>query len=141
MVRTLLSSGFQFHSTDVELVRYYLRRKALGKKLHLKAIVELDIEDLPPMSAFNSGDLKYHFCYSVENIYGFEARVNRTTTFGYWKTTGKDMLVKYNDETVEMIKTLVFTNVKLHEGRGPTAWCKSTDSRKRVWLTSRMSFV
>lgn len=40
--------------------------------------------------------------------------MNRATEFGYWKTTGKDRPVHYNDEVVGMIKTLIY-----HTGRPP----------------------
>lgn len=48
----MLSPGFRFHPTDVELVMYWLKRKILGKKLQLEAISEVDIcaydpEELP----------------------------------------------------------------------------------------------
>lgn len=40
--------------------------------------------------------------------------MKRSTECGYWKSTGKDRLVSYNDRTVAMVKTLVF-----HKGNAP----------------------
>lgn len=48
MARTSLPPGFRFHPTDVELVMYYLKRKALGKKFHFEAIAELNIYKFGP---------------------------------------------------------------------------------------------
>ena len=43
MGKSFLAPGFRFHPTDVELVKYYLKRKILGKKLLVEAIAEVDI--------------------------------------------------------------------------------------------------
>ncbi|KAF5743498.1 hypothetical protein HS088_TW08G00082 [Tripterygium wilfordii] len=114
-----LPPGFRFHPTDVELVKYYLKRKVLGKKLHFKAIAEVDIYkfapwDLPDKSPMRYGDLKWYFFCPSEKKYASGARFNRSTEFGYWKTTGRDRPVHYNSELVGMIKTLVF-----HRGKAP----------------------
>lgn len=119
MGKTLLSPGFRFHPTDVELVKYYLKRKILGRKFHFEAISEVEIYkyapwDLPDKSCLQSKDLKWYFFCPREKKYASGARMNRATEFGYWKTTGKDRPVNYNGEVVGMIKTLVF-----HRGRAP----------------------
>ena len=119
MGKNWLSPGFRFHPTDVELVKYYLKRKVLGKKLPFNAIAEVDIYkyapwDLPDMSCLKTGDLKWFFYCPIEKKYARGARLNRATEYGYWKTTGKDRSVKYNEEVVAMIKTLVF-----HRGKAP----------------------
>ncbi|KAL0672446.1 hypothetical protein Bca4012_000426 [Brassica carinata] len=119
MGKTQLAPGFRFHPTDVELVRYYLKRKVLGKKLLVDAIVELDIykfepSDLPDKSYIKSGDLKWHFFCPREKKYATGVRANRATECGYWKTTGKDRAVLCNDEVVGKIKTLVY-----HVGKSP----------------------
>ncbi|XWS44729.1 hypothetical protein CRYUN_Cryun15aG0072500 [Craigia yunnanensis] len=119
MGKNWLSPGFRFHPTDVELVKYYLKRKVLGKKLFFNAIAEVDIYkyapwDLPDMSCLKTGDLKWFFYCPLEKKHARGARLNRATEYGYWKTTGKDRPVKYNEEVVGMIKTLVF-----HRGKAP----------------------
>lgn len=119
MAKTSLPPGFRFHPTDVELIKYYLKRKVMGRKLQFEAIAEVDIYkyapwDLPDKSCLRSGDLKWYFFCPREKKYANGARMNRATEFGYWKTTGKDRPVQYNNEVVGMIKTLVF-----HRGKAP----------------------
>lgn len=65
-------------------------------------------------SCLQSGDLKWYFFCPREKKYASGSRMNRATEFGYWKTTGKDRPVHYNDEVVGMIKTLIY-----HTGRPP----------------------
>lgn len=48
MGKTNLAPGFRFHPTDVELVRYYLKRKVMGKKFQVDAIAEIDIYKFEP---------------------------------------------------------------------------------------------
>ncbi|KAF8052975.1 hypothetical protein N665_1482s0006 [Sinapis alba] len=119
MGKTQLAPGFRFHPTDVELVRYYLKRKVLGKKLLVDAIAELDIykfepSDLPDKSSIKSGDLKWHFFCPREKKYSTGVRANRATACGYWKTTGKERDVLCNGEVAGKIKTLVY-----HFGKSP----------------------
>ncbi|KAE8665993.1 NAC domain-containing protein 53 [Hibiscus syriacus] len=111
--------GFRFHPTDVELIMYYLKRKILCKKLSVNPIAEVEIYkyapwDLPDKSCLKTGDLKWHFYCPMAKKYSRGDRVNRASAYGYWKATGKDRAVKYNDEVVGMIKTLVF-----HQGKAP----------------------
>jgi len=119
MGKTQLAPGFRFHPTDVELVRYYLKRKVMGKKLLVDAIAEVDIykfepSDLPDMSFIRSGDLKWHFFCPREKKYSTGVRANRATECGYWKTTGKERPVLCDAEVVGKIKTLVY-----HFGKSP----------------------
>ncbi|KAM7517905.1 hypothetical protein LguiB_016867 [Lonicera macranthoides] len=125
MARASLPPGFRFHPTDVELVMYYLKRKIMGKKLQFEAISELNIYkycpwDLKDKSCLRSKDLEWFFFCPRERKYASGARTNRATESGYWKTTGKDRRVIYNDRDVGMVKTLVF-----HLGHAPQG--KRTD--------------
>ncbi|KAG9457277.1 hypothetical protein H6P81_001785 [Aristolochia fimbriata] len=119
MGKNTLPPGFRFHPTDVELVRYYLRRKVMGKSLRVDAIAVVDIYkfppwDLPEKSCLRSKDLQWYFFCPRDRKYAIGPRTNRATETGYWKTTGKDRSIFYNSKTVGMKKTLVF-----HEGRAP----------------------
>ncbi|GKV21661.1 hypothetical protein SLEP1_g31618 [Rubroshorea leprosula] len=119
MGKMSLPPGFRFYPTDVELIKYYLKRKVMGKKICFESIAELDIYkhapwDLPDKSCLRTGDLKWYFFCPVEKKYRRGARSNRATESGYWKTTGKDRPVLYYQEVAGMIKTLVF-----HTGKAP----------------------
>ncbi|KAI4345093.1 hypothetical protein L6164_012256 [Bauhinia variegata] len=64
MAKTKLVPGFRFHPTDVELVKYYLKRKVMGKKFSVDVIAEVDIYkyvpwDLPDKSILRTGDLEW----------------------------------------------------------------------------------
>lgn len=43
-----LIPGFRFHPTGVELIKYFLKRKVMGKKFHADVIAELDIYKYAP---------------------------------------------------------------------------------------------
>ena len=45
---TKLIPGFRFHPTDVELFKYYLKRKVMGKRFHMDVIAEVDIYKYAP---------------------------------------------------------------------------------------------
>ncbi|PQP95553.1 NAC domain-containing protein 82-like [Prunus yedoensis var. nudiflora] len=114
-----LPPGFRFSPTDVELVRYYLKRKVMGKRLHFNFIAEVDIHkyapwDLPEKSGWQSGDLKWYFFCPTARKYPTGVRVQRGTDCGYWKSTGKDRSVLYNGEVSGWKKILIF-----HKGRSP----------------------
>ncbi|KAK1436075.1 hypothetical protein QVD17_01850 [Tagetes erecta] len=126
MTRTSLIPGFRFHPTDVELVMFYLKRKLLGKKIKVNAVAEVNIYDyspwdLPDKSSLKSGDLEWYFFCPKSKKYSNGSRSNRATEKGFWKATGKDRIVKYNERNVATIKTLVFHLG--HAGKGKrTDW-------------------
>ncbi|KAK4348877.1 hypothetical protein RND71_031632 [Anisodus tanguticus] len=114
-----LPPGFRFHPTDVELIMYYLKRKIMGKKILFEAISELNIYkfspwDLPEKCCYKSKDLEWYFFCPRERKYASGSRMNRATETGYWKTTGKDRPVLYDEKIVGSVKTLVF-----HQGNAP----------------------
>lgn len=114
-----LPPGFRFHPTDVELVMYYLKRKVIGKKLHLEVISEINIHnfapwDLPDKACLKGKDLEWFFFCPREKKYASGFRVKRATDNGYWKITGRDRNVFYNNKIVGTVKTLVF-----HTGHAP----------------------
>ncbi|KEH19942.1 plant NAC domain protein [Medicago truncatula] len=114
-----LVPGFRFSPTGVELIKYFLKRKVMGKKFLNDVIAELDIYkyapwDLPDLSYLQNGDLEWYFFCPIEKKYGNGSRMNRATEIGFWKATGKDRAVQQNNQTVGMIKTLIF-----HTGKAP----------------------
>ncbi|XP_057497041.1 NAC domain-containing protein 82-like [Actinidia eriantha] len=119
MARPSLPPGFRFHPTDVEVVKYYLKRKVMGKGFPFEAISELNIYnyspwDLPDKSCLKSKDLEWYFFCPAARKYSSGARSKRSTEIGFWKSTGKDRSVLYNEQTVGSVKTLVF-----HRGHAP----------------------
>ncbi|CAL0327581.1 unnamed protein product [Lupinus luteus] len=119
MEKMNLVPGFRFHPTDVELVKYFLKRKVLGKKFPFDVIAEVEIYkyapwDLPGKSLLKNGDLEWYFFCPRGKKYASGARMNRATEVGYWKTTGKDRSIEHRNEVVGLIKTLIF-----HTGRAP----------------------
>ncbi|XP_054804707.1 NAC domain-containing protein 82 [Prosopis cineraria] len=119
MATRKLIPGFRFHPTDVELLRFFLKRKVMGKKIPGGVIAEVAIYkyapwDLPDKSYLRTGDLEWFFFCPREKKYASGARMNRATEVGYWKTTGRDRPVHDRDRIVGMIKTLIF-----HTGRAP----------------------
>lgn len=64
MGKTLFPPGFRFSPTDVELVKYYLKRKVMGKRLPVNVIAQVDIYkyspwDLPGICHFTLSSLYY----------------------------------------------------------------------------------
>ncbi|BAT73264.1 hypothetical protein LR48_Vigan01g014100 [Vigna angularis] len=119
MAVSRLKPGFRFHPSGVELVVYFLKRKVMGKKFFGGAIAELDIYkyapwDLPAKSCLRTGELEWYFFCPLEKKYGSGSRIKRATEIGYWKATGRDRSVQYNNKTVGMIRTLIF-----HKGKSP----------------------
>ncbi|KAK3411446.1 hypothetical protein EUGRSUZ_I00213 [Eucalyptus grandis] len=116
MAMRSLAPGFRFHPTDVELVLYYLKKKVLGKRFRNEAIAEVDIYNFPPWAlpghARLSRDLKWYFFCPRERKYATGARTNRSTDYGFWKTTGNDRPVIYNGKTVGKIRSLIFHRTK-----------------------------
>ncbi|XP_072964601.1 uncharacterized protein [Typha angustifolia] len=119
MAKTSLQPGFRFHPTDVELVLYYLKRKLMGKPLHVDAITEIELYqfapwDLPDKSSLQSRDREWYFFCPRCMKYASGSRTNRATDLGYWKTTGKDRPIDHHSRIIGMKKTLIF-----HVGKAP----------------------
>ncbi|WOL05749.1 NAC domain-containing protein [Canna indica] len=118
-----LPLGFRFRPTDVELVNHYLKGKISGRiKSEVEVIPEIDVckyepWDLPDKSIIKSNDSEWFFFAPRDRKYSNGNRSNRATKAGYWKSTGKDRMIKYKIPGSAIIgskKTLVF-----HQGRAP----------------------
>ncbi|XP_043716150.1 NAC domain-containing protein 45-like isoform X2 [Telopea speciosissima] len=121
-----LPPGFRFHPTDEELVNYYLKRKVHGLKIELDIIPEIDLYKCEPWeladkSFLPSRDPEWYFFGPRDRKYPNGFRTNRATRAGYWKSTGKDRRVTYQNRAIGMKKTLVY-----YRGRAPqgirTGW-------------------
>ncbi|KAJ0096636.1 hypothetical protein Patl1_27911 [Pistacia atlantica] len=60
MGKASLPPGFRFHPTDIELVKYYLKRKVMGRKFRIDAIAEVDIYKYAPWDLPALPDLVYN---------------------------------------------------------------------------------
>ncbi|CAI8603915.1 unnamed protein product [Vicia faba] len=112
--------GFRFHPTDEEILCFYLKRKLTGNlpsafdHLAVIDIYKFEPWDLPSLSKLKTRDLEWYFFTVLDKKYGNSLRLNRATDRGYWKTTGKDRIIKNAKDVVGMKKTLVY-----HSGRAP----------------------
>ncbi|XP_042510884.1 NAC domain-containing protein 45-like isoform X3 [Macadamia integrifolia] len=107
-----LPPGFRFHPTDEELVNYYLKRKVHGLQIELDIIPEIDLYKYK--SFLPSRDPEWYFFGPRDRKYPNGFRTNRATRAGYWKSTGKDRKVTYQNRAIGMKKTLVY-----YRGRAP----------------------
>ncbi|KAF5457963.1 hypothetical protein F2P56_022032 [Juglans regia] len=127
MGRTLRRQpGYRFHPTHVELVAFYLKRKVRSRRFRPREIAEVNIYkyapwDLKEKSISSSGDQKWYFFCPVEKKYRNGRKVNRSTEFGHWKSTGKCKLVHHNEELVGSRRTMIFHR-KSEEQRERTDW-------------------
>ncbi|WOL16669.1 NAC domain-containing protein [Canna indica] len=108
-----LPPGFRFRPTDDELVGYYLKRKVDGLSIELEIIpvIELykyDPWELPDKSFLPKRDMEWFFFCPRDRKYPNGLRVNRATTSGYWKATGKDRKISCDQSVFGLRKTLVF---------------------------------
>lgn len=126
----LLPPGFRFRPTDEELLTHYLVPKAADAGFSPAAIREVDLYtaepwDLLPAGGEDDDDRSngYFFCRrSVRFPSG--VRTNRATRAGYWKSTGRDKVVRRHHgggDALGVKKTLVFYLGRAPSG-GKTDW-------------------
>ncbi|CAD6338212.1 unnamed protein product [Miscanthus lutarioriparius] len=121
--------GFRFHPTEEELLEFYLKQVAQGRKLKFDIIPTVhlyrhDPWDLPGLARI--GEREWYFFVprdgggsraAKQHQSGGGGRPSRTTERGFWKATGSDRSVRCADDPKRLIglkKTLVY-----YEGRAP----------------------
>ncbi|XP_020599997.1 NAC domain-containing protein 35-like [Phalaenopsis equestris] len=112
--------GFRFHPTEEELLNFYLRRAAVGKKFNFDIIATVNLYlydpwDLPAMAKM--GEREWYFFVPRDRRQGSGGRPNRTTERGFWKATGSDRHIRSSTDPRRLIglkKTLVY-----YGGRAP----------------------
>ncbi|KAG0516316.1 hypothetical protein BDA96_10G351500 [Sorghum bicolor] len=124
--------GFRFHPTEEELLEFYLKQVAYGRKLKFDIIPTVhlyrhDPWELPGLTRI--GEREWYFFVPRDGGGGSRAakqhqsgsggggRPSRTTERGFWKATGSDRAVRCAADPKRLIglkKTLVY-----YEGRAP----------------------
>ncbi|KMZ62269.1 NAC domain protein [Zostera marina] len=87
--------GFRFHSTEEELVGYYLTRKVCSSQ-------EIDVEP----QGNDEDQTEWYFFSHKDKKYPTGTRTNRATNAGFWKATGRDKAVVSKNRIIGMRKTL-----------------------------------
>ncbi|KAJ3672341.1 hypothetical protein LUZ60_007062 [Juncus effusus] len=119
--------GFRFHPTEEELLDFYLRRAAQGKKVQFDIIPTVHLyrhhpKELPGLAMI--GEREWYFFVLRDRKQANGGRPSRTTEHGFWKATGSDRPIRTVTDPKRLIglkKTLVY-----YEGRAPrgtkTSW-------------------
>ncbi|BBG97763.1 NAC domain-containing protein 14, partial [Prunus dulcis] len=100
--------GRKFRPTEEELVNYYLRKKKQDKDFKVDYIIpEIDICKYEPWDLPEPE-------YPYQDMFFFSPRDYKATERGFWKTTGKERVIKGAQGSNGRKKTFIF-----YEGRVP----------------------
>ncbi|KAE8681694.1 histidine-containing phosphotransfer protein 1-like [Hibiscus syriacus] len=148
--KILSITGYRFHPTDFELLHFYLQNKNLGRDSLVQAIAEvedicgLEPWQLPGHSNIHSGDQVWYFFYRPSFKYRNSSRINRTTSKGYWKPTGKPRQIMARDmkTVIGKKKTLVFYKGRVgDQDKIKTGWIMNEYELNSTDLSNQTTFV
>ncbi|EOA20193.1 hypothetical protein CARUB_v10000489mg [Capsella rubella] len=121
MVKDLI--GYRFSPTGEELINDYLKNKNLGKTwLVHEAIGEINIlsyipELLPDLAVIRSKDPEWYFFSPIVYTNSKKKEMKRITGSGYWKTTGKNRIIRDKSGVeIGLKKTLMYYEGKVPNG-------------------------
>ncbi|RVW32818.1 NAC transcription factor 32 [Vitis vinifera] len=107
-----LPPGYRFNPTDAEIIVFYLRKKIDHQSLPPNKIIEVNLYGYDPdelAATYElSGNDEWFYFTPRERKYRNGQRPNRSIGEGYWKATGADKEIKFEDRTVGYRKALVF---------------------------------
>ncbi|KAJ6692003.1 putative proteinC TRANSCRIPTION FACTOR 56 [Salix purpurea] len=112
--------GFRFCPHDHELVLYYLTKKVRGLPLPRNKIVDVILYQYDPEYLADRykhfGEKEWYFFTPRDRKYKNGSRPNRAANGGYWKATGADKNIIYNQAVVGYRKALVYYTGKAPKG-------------------------
>ncbi|KAK9029424.1 hypothetical protein V6N11_026541 [Hibiscus sabdariffa] len=113
--------GFRFCPLDEELVLHYLKKKVMNLPLPQNRIMEVNLyrynpEKLAVEQHKQYGEKEWYFFTPRDKKYPNGSRPNRAAGDGFWKATGADREVLFNDCVIGYRKALVFYNGKPPRG-------------------------
>ncbi|CAA3028393.1 NAC transcription factor 29-like [Olea europaea subsp. europaea] len=117
--------GYRFIPEDDELILHYLNNRIMNKPMPYSIIRDVELYKHNPKDLAenysDNGINSWYFFTPRDRKYKNGSRPNRAAGDGYWKATGADKLIYYNNEVVGAKKALVF-----HKGKPPkgtkTSW-------------------
>ncbi|XP_022846423.1 NAC transcription factor 29-like [Olea europaea var. sylvestris] len=117
--------GYRFIPEDDELILHYLNNRIMNKPIPYSIIRDVELYKHNPKDLAenysDNGINSWYFFTPRDRKYKNGSRPNRGAGDGYWKATGADKLIYYNNEVVGAKKALVFYKGKPPKGT-KTSW-------------------
>ncbi|XP_021894084.1 NAC transcription factor 47-like [Carica papaya] len=131
--------GIRFCPNDRELIRDYLRNKALNLPMHRSYIIDVNVYDYNPFDLAeickDCGEKEWYFFTPRDKKYPKGNRPSRKAGNGYWKATGADKDITDNESGRK-------TNWIMHEYRlsNPPAPANQSHDNMRLddWVLCRI---
>ncbi|XP_010927165.1 uncharacterized protein [Elaeis guineensis] len=134
-------TGYHFRPSPRELVKSYLRRRLLKQPLPCGLIKDLNIYDFHPRDILGNTRAGKHLYFFTprKKKYPKGTRPARETNGGYWKASGRDMIIKdKNKKEIGHKKFLVFHEGHQRDGRR-TSWLMHEYTIKEFWFPTNQN--